>query len=260
MQFHFHKYQGTGNDFVLIDDRQRDFPHTDAAFVQHCCDRRFGIGADGLILVQTSDRADFKMVYYNADGRESTLCGNGARCTVAFAASLGLLKTSTTFEAIDGVHTAQIQDDKTIALRMHDLVDIYQTDTHSFLDTGSPHHVELVDDLAHFPVVEKGRAIRYAAPYNEVGSNVNFVEQLDATTFAMRTYERGVEDETLSCGTGATAVALAMHHRGLTTATSLHLKVQGGTLTVHFVATAEGYREIDLCGPAELVYTGSFSW
>lgn len=259
MEMQFHKYQATGNDFILIDDQMQQFPMADQALVHRCCDRRFGIGADGLILIQGSDHADFKMVYFNADGRESSLCGNGARCAVAYAARLGLITGSTTFEAVDGLHAAQFQNDTTVALRMHDLRELHQTDAYSFLDTGSPHHVEMVDNLGEFPVVATGRSIRYGAPYHEAGSNVNFVEQLDESTFAMRTYERGVEDETLSCGTGATAVALAMHHRGLTTATSITLKVQGGELEVHFVPTENGYREIDLCGPAEFVYTGSYS-
>lgn len=258
MQFDFHKYQGTGNDFIMVDDRTLNFPTSDAAFVHHCCDRSFGIGADGLILIQPSESSDFKMIYFNADGRQSTLCGNGARCTVAFAARLGIIEKSTTFEAIDGLHSAMIRDDQSIALRMHDLSAIHQSDAYSFLDTGSPHHVELVHDLADFPVVEKGREIRQASPYGEAGSNVNFVEQIDATTFALRTYERGVEDETLSCGTGATAVAIAMHHRGLTTATTLSLQVRGGVLTVRFVPSESGYREIDLCGPAQFVFSGTY--
>lgn len=257
MPFHFHKYQGTGNDFIMIDDREQRFPAQDTGFVAHCCDRRFGVGADGLILVQHHPNADFKMVYFNADGRESTLCGNGARCTVAFAAALGMVEKQTTFFAIDGLHTATIEPDQTIALRMHDVEEFRCEKNHSFLDTGSPHHVEMVEDLAHFPVVEKGRAIRQGAPYFSEGTNVNFVEKVNETTFAIRTYERGVEDETLSCGTGATAVALAMHKTGMTQNQHLNILVEGGQLSVSFTPTVKGYTAIDLQGPAQFVFEGN---
>ena len=259
MKFRFHKYQGTGNDFIMIDDRETRFPQDDIAFIAHCCDRRFGIGADGLILIQNHPTADFKMVYYNADGRESTLCGNGARCTVAFAASLGIIDKQTTFMAIDGLHTATIEKDQTVSLRMHDVSDFRCEKDHTFLDTGSPHHVAMVTDLPQFEVVEKGRAIRRGAPYFEEGSNVNFVEKVNENTFAIRTYERGVEDETLSCGTGATAVALAMHKTGVTTAQSINILVEGGQLTVSFKAEEVAYTNIDLQGPATFVFEGEIA-
>ena len=258
MTFHFHKYQGTGNDFIMIDDRDQQFPASDNALIALCCHRRFGIGADGLILVQHSDKADFKMVYFNADGRESTLCGNGARCTVAFANTLGIIETATTFEAVDGIHTATLTSAGEVALRMHDVEQILATASHTFLDTGSPHHIEEVTNLAQFPVVEKGRTIRYGAPYFEEGSNVNFVEQQSATTFAIRTYERGVEDETLSCGTGATAAAIAMHFKKKTRATTLNIIVAGGELKVSFHPIENTYTQIDLIGPADYVYAGKW--
>ena len=259
MQFNFHKYQGTGNDFVMIDDRRGVFPVEDRDLIERCCDRRFGIGADGLILVQESSTADFKMVYFNADGRESTLCGNGARCTVAFAASLGIISTKTRFQAIDGVHTAVLHADGSVALRMHNVSEIRCEEDYTFLDTGSPHHVEMVEQLAQFPVKEKGRLIRQGAPYFEAGSNVNFVEKINDTHFAIRTYERGVEDETLSCGTGATAVAIAMHKRGLTQAEQMTIEVEGGSLKVSFSAVGEQYTSIDLQGPADFVFAGKFA-
>lgn len=258
MNFNFHKYQGTGNDFIMIDDRNQQFPSSDKALIALCCHRRFGIGADGLILVQHSDEADFKMVYFNADGRESTLCGNGARCTVAFASTLGIIETSTTFEAIDGMHTATLTSAGEVALRMHDVLEIFSADSHTFLDTGSPHHIEEVTDLDQFPVVEKGRTIRYGAPYFEEGSNVNFVEQQAAASFAIRTYERGVEDETLSCGTGATAVAIAMHHNKKTAANTVKIIVEGGELNVSFQPKGNTYTQIDLIGPANYVYAGKW--
>lgn len=258
MKFSFHKYQGTGNDFVMIDDRARSFPAHDRSFIERCCDRRFGIGADGLILLQESSTADFKMVYFNADGRESTLCGNGARCTVAFAASIGIITTRARFEAIDGEHTAVLEADGSVALRMHNVEEINCNEGYTFLDTGSPHHVEMVEQLAQFPVNEKGRLIRQGAPYFEAGTNVNFVEKISDTYFAVRTYERGVEDETLSCGTGATAVAIAMHKRGLTTANQMTIEVQGGSLEVSFSTDDTKYTSIDLKGPAKFVFAGEF--
>ena len=177
--------------------------------LHRCCDRRFGIGADGLILIQNTAEADFKMVYFNADGKESTLCGNGARCSVAFAAMLGIIENDTRFLAIDGLHAAKIDNDR-VVLRMHDVDRINTFDHHYFLDTGSPHHVEMVEDLAHVPVVTKGQFDM--EPYFEEGCNVILLNNMVLPLFLYRTYERGVEDETLSCGTGATAVALAMHH------------------------------------------------
>ena len=258
MHFRFSKYQGTGNDFIMIDDREGRFPAANVSLVAHCCDRRFGVGADGLILVQKCEEADFKMVYFNADGRESTLCGNGARCTVAFASALGIIGKTTRFLAVDGLHTAQIIAPEVVALRMHDVAELQRFEQHYFLDTGSPHHVQMVDNLKAFPVVEEGRRIRQGAPYFDAGSNVNFVEQVDESTFAIRTYERGVENETLSCGTGATAVALAMHHSGKTQAQRLTIQVEGGALILSFTPNEKGYSCIDLEGPAEFVFDGKW--
>jgi len=259
MQFDFYKYQGTGNDFVMIDDRAAVFPSNDRSFIESCCNRRFGVGADGLILIQKSSSADFKMVYFNADGRESTLCGNGARCTVAFAASLGIITSTTRFEAIDGEHTAVLHPNGSVALRMHDITEINCAEGYTFLDTGSPHHVEMVEKLKHYPVKEKGRSIRQGPPYFEAGSNVNFVEKIDDGLFAIRTYERGVEDETLSCGTGATAVAIAMHERGFTQAKQLTIQVEGGNLQVSFEKIGDQYINIDLHGPAQFVFAGKLA-
>ncbi len=258
MKFSFHKYQGTGNDFIMIDDRNQQFPIHDTDFIARCCDRRFGIGADGLILVQESTTTDFKMVYFNSDGRESTLCGNGARCTVAFAASLGIIKHKTTFDAVDGSHFACIEADHTISLRMHDIHSIECTHTHAFLDTGSPHHVTMVEDLPHYDVTGQGAKIRYGAPYFEEGANVNFVHQLSENSFSIRTYERGVEDETLSCGTGATAVAIAMHKQGHTSSKDLIIQVVGGELNVSFEVENNRYTAINLRGPAQFVFSGEF--
>lgn len=257
MKQEFFKYQGTGNDFILIDDRPLNFPIKDVSLIARLCDRRFGIGADGLIVVQNAASSDFKMVYFNADGNESTLCGNGARCTIAFAKFLGCIESETTFEAIDGLHNAVIGGSH-VSLQMHDVTEIGNFEKHSFLDTGSPHHIELVEDLRNFDVFNNGKKIREGAPYGKAGANVNFVEQLSDDQFSIRTYERGVEDETLSCGTGATAVALAMHKIGKTDATKIKINVVGGELEIQFKATDQGYSDVFLSGPAEQVFSGTF--
>lgn len=259
MEQTFYKYQGTGNDFILIDDRANVFPLKDVSLVARICDRRFGIGADGLILIQNAATSDFKMVYFNADGNESSLCGNGARCTIAFANFLNCIEDKTTFEAVDGLHSAHIDGD-IISLQMHDVNKIQAFENHTFLDTGSPHHVEMVEKLKTFDVYGNGKRIREGSPYYMTGTNVNFVEQLAKDQFAIRTYERGVEDETLSCGTGATAVALAMYENKNTTATKIKINVQGGVLEIQFEVTDKGYSQIFLSGSAEQVYSGTFKF
>ncbi|WCO02823.1 diaminopimelate epimerase [Psychroserpens ponticola] len=255
MQLTFYKYQGTGNDFVMIDNRQQFFDKKDTKRIAFLCDRRFGIGADGLILLENHATTDFKMVYYNADGNESSMCGNGGRCIIAFAKYLGIIKDSATFEAIDGFHEATI-DHAIVSLKMQDVSIIENHNTHVFLDTGSPHHVQLEEELEQLDIKTKGYQIRYGAPYNEVGSNVNFVSKNTTTNFSVRTYERGVEDETLSCGTGVTAVALAMHFIGETEKNVITLQTQGGLLNVSFETVDKGYKNIWLIGPATLVFKG----
>ena len=256
----FYKYQGTGNDFVLIDNRLNVFPKNNTKLIAHLCDRRFGVGGDGLILLETSEATDFKMVYYNSDGNQSTMCGNGGRCIVAFAHFLGLIKSETSFEAIDGLHNAKIEADF-VQLQMIDVLQVEQNNNYLFLDTGSPHHVQLVSNLKDFNIKAEGSAIRYSDLYKDRGgSNINFVEQLNDNTFNMRTYERGVEDETLSCGTGATAVAIAMYHKGLTKETTLNLNVQGGELQVSFKSENNGFTSVYLSGLAKQVFKGEMEW
>tara|TARA_B110000977_G_scaffold151715_1_gene192582 strand:- start:59 stop:838 length:780 start_codon:yes stop_codon:yes gene_type:complete len=259
MEQNFYKYQGTGNDFILIDDRLLNFPEKDVSLIARLCDRRFGIGADGLILIQNAVASDFKMVYFNADGNEGTLCGNGARCTIAFAYFLNCIEDRTTFEAVDGLHSAHIVSD-IISLQMHDVNEIQAFENHIFLDTGSPHHIQMVEELKTFDVYANGKRIREGSPYFKAGTNVNFVEQMDDDRFAIRTYERGVEEETLSCGTGATAVALAMHQNKKTTATKIKINVQGGILEIQFKFTDNVYSQIYLSGPVEQVYCGTFKF
>jgi len=259
MQIEFYKYQGTGNDFVMIDNRTNTFPKEDITLIAHLCDRRFGIGGDGLILLENDAETDFKMVYYNSDGNQSTMCGNGGRCLVAFARKLHVIKNNCSFNAIDGLHQASVTEDGIVSLQMIDVTEIKTDLNYIFLNTGSPHHVELVDDLGHFNVKENGAAIRYGGLYGEEGSNINFVKQINDSTFSMRTYERGVEDETLACGTGATAVAIAMNANGLTTATAIEVNVEGGKLAVSFDRKDNQYTNVFLIGPAEFVFKGSIA-
>ena len=262
MLFEFYKYQGTGNDFVIIDNRTAAFDATNQNLIAKICDRRFGIGADGFMLLEHAKDAqdDFKMVYFNADGNESTMCGNGGRCLVAFAHHLGIFEQETHFMAIDGRHYARMTSDKQVCLQMIDMEEVQHLETHSFLDTGSPHHVQQVSHLEIFDVYTEGKNIRYGAPYFEKGTNVNFVEQFSSDTFKVRTYERGVEDETLACGTGVTAVAIAMYDKGITTHENLLLKVEGGELQVRFLPLPDNrYTDVFLTGPAELVFKGVYT-
>ena len=255
MNLTFHKYQGAGNDFVFIDNRKAIFPKNNNELISHLCDRNFGIGADGIILIENDTNTDFKMVYFNPDASE-TMCGNGARCAVAFAKKLNMIDRHTSFVAFDGVHHAQINNDHSISLAMNDVNAIEMKENYVFTNTGTPQHVELVDNLNDFPVFETGRRIRYDL-YGKEGSNVNFVEQLDTNTFRVRTYERGVENETLACGTGVTAVAIAMHKTQNTEHSSINLLAEGGNLKVSFKEVEGNYKDVVLTGPADFVFEGS---
>lgn len=251
----FYKYQATGNDFVMIDNRQQNFDKNNTKLISLLCDRRFGIGADGLILLENHTTHDFKMVYYNADGNQSSMCGNGGRCLVAFAKQLGIISNKAVFEAIDGLHHATIEGD-IVKLQMQNVDAVENHRTHIFLDTGSPHHVQFEASIDDFDIKTKGAKIRYGAPYNEAGSNVNFVKKQSDSSFKVRTYERGVENETLSCGTGVTAVALAMHYIGETEKNLITLQTQGGNLQVSFNIENGVYNNVWLIGPATMVFQG----
>ncbi len=254
----FYKYQGTGNDFVMVDNRTDSFPKNDTELVAKLCDRRFGIGADGLILLENDPNLDFKMVYYNADGNEGSMCGNGGRCLVAFANFLGIFSSETKFNAVDGAHSATIEGD-IVELKMGDVTEIKIKPNYYFLNTGSPHHVQLVSEIQDLDVFKEGSKLRYGL-YGEKGSNINFVEPLDNGAFAVRTYERGVEDETLSCGTGVTAVAIAMHKSGRVSSDIVNIEAQGGKLQVRFSVDAKGYSNVHLKGPATQVFKGEVKW
>lgn len=254
----FYKYQGTGNDFVMIDNRNYRFPKNNQATIAMLCDRRFGVGADGLILLENSSTADFKMVYFNADGNESTMCGNGGRCIVAFANFLNIIDSTTVFEAVDGLHNAEIMVDM-VNLQMQDVTEVKVNSSSVFLDTGSPHHVQFETDIENFDIKTKGAAIRNEV-YGRAGSNVNFVHKISDQKFKIRTYERGVENETLSCGTGATAVAIAMYHTKNTAFTTIEIQVEGGELTISFKPESNHYSQVFLSGKATQVFKGDTKW
>lgn len=258
----FYKYQGTGNDFVMIDHRESkwiDHDHVNA--IKLICDRRFGIGGDGLILLENDRNHDFKMVYFNADGKQSSMCGNGGRCIVAFANKLGIIDKFAKFTAIDGLHEAEVLEDK-IKLKMGDVDSVIRMDNVFTLDTGSPHYVQFVEDLKLMDIVKVGKRIRYSEPFIKEGINVNLVE-IKEDFLEVQTFERGVEWETLSCGTGVTACALAFHLYAHQTnpINEVKIKTKGGILKVQFdcdIKTGKFYN-IHLIGPAELVFKGEWS-
>jgi len=254
MTITFYKYQGTGNDFIMIDNRFGGFPKADNELISFLCDRRFGIGADGLILLEEDDSAHFKMVYHNADGNPGSMCGNGGRCIVAFAKFLGIITKEAEFNAVDGLHNATI-DDEIISLQMQDVTEIMAKPNCLFLDTGSPHHIQMVTNLDTCNVLEEGAKLRYGI-YGEGGSNINFVEQTSENDFSVRTYERGVENETLSCGTGVTAVAIGMYYWGKTKSKKVNIHTKGGYLSINFNKVSERYEDIWLEGPAKQVFKG----
>ena len=259
MDFQFEKYQGAGNDFIIIDDRKENFPDQDHSLIQKHCDRHFGIGADGLIVVRDSDRSDFKMLYFNADGHPSSLCGNGSRCVFAFANKHQMIGNEGTFETSDGIHRGSLTPDDLICIEMGDLLTIEKRGSVIFMDTGSPHHIEFVDQVSAIDVKTQGAAIRYGAPYFETGSNANFVEKVNEKEFNIRTYERGVEDETLACGTGAVAAAIGAHFSGQTPLDMVNINALGGCLQVSFTPDSGQYKNILLIGPATYVFSGNLT-
>lgn len=260
MHIAFKKYQGTGNDFVIIDDRHGRFPVHERALVARLCDRRFGVGADGLILLRERTGYDFEMVYFNADGGLSSMCGNGGRCIVAFAASLGIVAgQACSFWAADGPHDARIAPDGQVELRMADVAQVAHDGHRYLLDTGSPHYVAWAGPIEAMDVKSAGQGVRYSEPFRAQGVNVNFVEDTPQG-IRVATYERGVEDETLSCGTGVTAAAIAHALRspaGSPPQQLIHVDTKGGQLAVRLSMQQGRFTDIWLCGPAVLVFEGT---
>ncbi len=251
----FYKYHGAGNDFIIIDNRDMHFPADNISYIERLCDRRFGIGADGLMLLESADDYDFRMRYFNSDGREASMCGNGGRCIVAFANMLGLVGGHSSFIAVDGPHEAFLEPDGDVSLKMSDVNHLEITGDEYFLDTGSPHFVRFVDSLEGLDVFAEGRAVRYSDRFKEKGTNVNFVcqEKMHLTVY---TYERGVEAETLACGTGITASALSAALRSGVDNGLFTVKAKGGNLSVSFKKTESGFSDIWLKGPAVFVFEG----
>lgn len=257
MTLRFYKYQGTGNDFILADNRDNKYSSLTTDQIRRLCDRRFGIGADGLMLLNEKPGYDFEMKYFNADGREGSMCGNGGRCITKFAYHLGIHRSEYKFIAADGDHEAEIDTDGTVSLKMKDVDNIQKVHGDFILNTGSPHYVKLVSDVMELDVYKKGRDIRYSKEFEQEGINVNFVEQTNDDKIIVRTYERGVEDETYSCGTGVTASAIICYHNenGFN---DVEVKTLGGTITVEFDRLEnDQYVNIWLCGPAEKVFDGT---
>lgn len=255
----FEKYQGTGNDFVMVFEENHLLDEVKVDFIPQLCDRRFGVGADGFILVAPHPSFDFEMRYFNADGSRS-FCGNGARCAVKFAASYGLFKQKARFLAIDGPHLAELVGDE-VKLQMND-VKSWEMDKSDFImDTGSPHYIRYSADLSTCDIVEFGKEIRYSEKFSREGINVNIVAEQNSCNVSLLTYERGVEDETLSCGTGATAAALSYALKNeIYNDFRVSVKVKGGQLAVSARRKEEGFTNIYLQGPAQFVFKGEVEW
>lgn len=260
MKIHFHKYQATGNDFILIDNRSGQYSLS-VDQIKRLCDRKFGIGADGIMLIEKDPALDFNLVYYNSDGSQS-LCGNGSRAAVHFASFLKMVNRHAAFNAYDGQHHAELVSSGIVRLRMNDTNEVKQIGNDFVINTGSPHFLRFIDSVKDYPVVEEGRKIRYSDTYKEKGINANFVELLPNNMIFVRTYERGVENETLSCGTGVTAAALAASFKGYRSPVSI--KTLGGELSVEFKSSQSGlptgqagtFQDIFLIGPAKMVFEG----
>ena len=261
MQIQFSKYHGAGNDFILVDNRDNQYSFS-KELIANMCERRYGIGADGLMILENSDSYDFMMKYYNSDGNEGSMCGNGGRCIVAFAKDLDIIAESTVFIAVDGVHKAKINSSGIntydISLNMNDVSNINEQNGIFFLDTGSPHHIEFVDNVAKIDVYNKGKEIRYSEKYKaNNGTNVNFIET-NGSVIKIRTYERGVEDETHACGTGATAAAIAYAIKNNEFDKEIIIEALGGILRLNFDYKNSIFTNIVLSGPTKMVFKGKY--
>lgn len=255
----FSKYHGTGNDFILINGDRNRVDTTDHDWIRRCCDRRFGIGGDGLIVVRSGDTFDFEMLFFNSDGQPGSFCGNGSRCAVLFAKTEKFFSGhECRFLAYDGSHEAKIHR-SSVEIKISDVSRVEKNENFVVLDTGSPHYVEKVVDLDRLNIVEAGKAIRFSPRFAEQGINVNFVDNEIDRFLSIATYERGVEDETLSCGTGVVAGVLGVHmldHGSDTSGTIRDVKTKGGNLQVRFSKTGDLFHDIWLIGPAEFVFSG----
>jgi len=257
MKIHFYKYQGTGNDFILIDNRNNEVSFIDKEIISKMCDRHFGIGADGLMLLNNHKKYDFEMDYYNSDGSGSTMCGNGGRCIVAFAKKLNIFKETTNFIASDGIHQASINNKGLVNLKMTDVTDFKKDKDNFIINTGSPHYVIFKDNIKNIDVFLEGKKIRNSNKFIKEGINVNFISENNNVIY-IRTYERGVENETLSCGTGSVASAIAYFKKFKPNLKTINLKTQGGNLKISFEEKANKFKNIYLEGSAKYVFEGDF--
>ena len=255
MKINFSKYNGAGNDFILIDDRE-NLINDNKSLISYLCNRHFGIGGDGLIILKESSYSDFEILHYTSDGNLGSLCGNGSRCAVLFAFNKDIISKKTVFQAFDGIHNAEILDNGLIKMEMKVNSDIVSNTYGTWLDTGSPHLVIEKNDTDKLDVNNEGRLIRYNDLYREEGVNVNFVEKVSDDQFKIRTYERGVENETLACGTGSTASAICMNFLGKTNSNNITMQCKGGDLNVQFNISGKDYKGISITGPAKLVFEG----
>ncbi|MES2725709.1 MAG: diaminopimelate epimerase [Bacteroidota bacterium] len=256
MKIKFYKYQGTGNDFIMVDDRNKTFDATNQKLIESLCDRRFGVGADGMILLQNHAGADFYMQYFNSDGRESSMCGNGGRCIAQFAKDLKIVADLATFYAVDGEHTVSFKNNW-VNLQMMDVAEVQERTNNVFvLNTGSPHYVQFFDvDVDSIDLVTEAKKIRYNEEFADKGINVNFVS-VHNNILKVRTYERGVEDETFSCGTGVTAAAIAFHKQSGNNEPTIQIETKGGNLSVNYLFSNNVFTNVHLNGPATFVYDG----
>jgi len=250
----FNKYQGAGNDFIIIDNRDGIFNPSDSNLINSLCDRRFGIGADGLILISSYSQADFEMKYFNSDGKIGSMCGNGGRCTAHFALKHGIAGKKQRFLAFDGIHEAEVTDD-IVRLQMTDVNEYKIIDGNYFVNTGSPHYMIFSDDIDKINVHEEGKSVRWSPKFAPGGTNVNFVQVVDNGLY-VRTFERGVEEETLACGTGVTASAIASVLTGHFDTGSVNVRARGGNLKVEFDVEKEKVVNVWLSGPATFVFEG----
>jgi diaminopimelate epimerase len=254
MEHSFYKYQGTGNDFIVLDNRDAVLDKISSSQIAKLCHRQFGIGADGLMLLNKKEGYDFEMIYFNADGNPSSMCGNGGRCLVQFAYDMGIVKENYHFLAVDGDHFAK-RSLLEIQLQMADVSQVEHHGQYAILNTGSPHYVCATQDVEAVDVNKEGAAIRYSDEFANSGINVNFVQKLNEGSIYVRTYERGVENETLSCGTGVTAAAIV--HAYQDGSNEIAIKTPGGNLRVSFIKqNNQFFSNIFLCGPATFVFSG----
>jgi len=257
MKLEFYKYHGAGNDFIMIDCRNADEKVFSLEVVKHLCNRHLGIGADGLILLLKDNSTDFRMKYFNSDGKEGTMCGNGGRCIAAFARDLGIIKDKTVFSGIDGLHQASFLGHERVDLQMIDVKEVKRFDDGFLINTGSPHFVCFKNSIKDINVFEEGREMRHQERFSSSGANINFVETIDNNSFKIRTFERGVEDETLACGTGSVASAISSYITHKTDKSAYIIEAEGGRLEVRFTANKDGsYTDVWLKGPVKFVFKG----